>query len=199
MIAWLRGRVHAIDADSVVLDVHGVGYRVQTTTRTLQRLPQAGEVAELWIETALREDTIVLYGFESPAEQRCFRTLRAIQGVGARLALSLLSVLTPDELAQAIAAGDRTALTRAPGIGPRLAGRIVAELRERLGALVLTSAATDTKGATSDAVADAVSALVHLGYGRSEAYAAVTRARAAVGEDAGVDRLIREALRELAP
>jgi Holliday junction DNA helicase RuvA len=198
MIAWLRGRVHAIDADSVVLDVHGVGYRVHTTTRALQRLPQAGEVAELWIETALREDTIVLYGFESPAEQRWFRTLRAIQGVGAKLALSLLSVLTPDELAQAIAAGDRTVLTRAAGIGPRLAGRIVAELRERLGALILTAAPADT-AAKPDAVADAVSALVHLGYGRSEAYAAVTRARAAVGEDASVDRLIREALRELAP
>jgi len=199
MIAWLRGRVHAIDADSVVLDVAGVGYRVHATTRTLQRLPEAGEAAELWIETALREDTIVLYGFESPAEQRWFRTLRAIQGVGARLALSLLSALSPDELAQAIAAGDRAALTRAGGVGPRLAGRIVAELRERLGALVAAPAPAGTPAAVPDAVADAVSALVHLGYGRSEAYAAVTRARSAVGADAGVDRLIREALRELAP
>lgn len=198
MIAWLRGRVHAIDADSVVLDVAGVGYRVHATARTLQRLPEAGEMADLWIETALRDDTIVLYGFESTAEQRWFRMLRHIQGVGARLALSLLSALSPDELGQAIAAGDRTALTRAAGVGPRLAGRIVAELRDRLGTLVAEPVRRGPAAAVPDAVADAVSALVNLGYGRTEAWAAVDRARSAAGEKAGVDRLIREALRELA-
>lgn len=199
MIAWLCGRVHAIDGDAVVLDVGGVGYRVHATARALQHLPAAGETAELWIETALREDSIVLYGFESPAEQRWFRILRNIQGVGARLALSLLSALSPEELARAIAAGDRAALTRASGVGPRLAGRIVAELRERIGTLMALPEPALTAAARPDPVADAVSALVNLGYGRSEALAAVTRARGAVGANAGVDLLIRGALKELAP
>ncbi|GBD43953.1 Holliday junction ATP-dependent DNA helicase RuvA [bacterium HR40] len=199
MIAWLRGRVKAIEADSVVLDVGGVGYRVYATARALGRLPVTGEVAELWIETVFREDAIVLYGFASPDEQRWFRALRQIQGVGARLALSLLSSLSPDEIARAIAAGDRRALGRAHGIGPRLAGRIVAELRERLGSLVIAPEADLPPSGPSDTVADAVSALVHLGYGRSEALAAVSKARAAAGEDVALDQLIRDALRELAP
>lgn len=199
MIAYLRGRVHAIDADSAILDVGGVGYRLHCTSRTLHQLPAAGEAAELLVETVMREDGIVLYGFRNADEQRWFRLLKNIQGVGARLALSLLSALSPDELATAIAAQDRSALTRASGVGPRLAGRILAELKDRVVALGGESETARSGGPGADAVADAVSALVNLGYGRSEAYAAVTRARAARGGTTAVDQLIREALKELAP
>jgi len=199
VIARLRGRVAAYEEGRVVVDVGGVGYLVHCSARTLGRLPPPGEPLELLIETVMREDELSLYGFLEAGERQWFRSLRAIQGVGARIALSLLSALSIEELAAAIAAQDRSRLARASGVGPRLAGRIIAELRDRLERLPAAAAAAPAGGeAVASEVEDAVSALVHLGYGRSEAYTAVVRARQRAGEEAGVDRLVREALRELA-
>ncbi len=198
MIALLRGRLALLEEEAAVIDVGGVGYRVYCGARTLAALPPPGEAVELLIETHMREGAIQLFGFENRAEQHWFRLLQNIQGVGARLALSLLSTLTPEELATAVAAEDRAALCRANGVGPRLAGRIVAELRDRLGGLP-PSAAPATTGAGDDLLGDAVSALVHLGYGRGEAFRAANVARERLGAGAAVDLLIREALKELAP
>jgi Holliday junction DNA helicase RuvA len=153
------------------------------------------------IETQVRDDSITLYGFRTAAERRWFRLLQTVQGVGARVALAVLSVLGPDELARAILAQDKAALGRASGVGPRLAGRIASELKDRLTALPdaagapLTGAAAVTLGG---AAGDAVSALIHLGYGRSEAHAAIARAAAALGEAAPLEALIRTGLQELA-
>ncbi len=204
MIALLRGRVALLDEEAVVIEVGGVGYRVFCGTRTLAALPPAGEATELLIETHMREGAIQLFGFETRAEQHWFRLLQNIQGVGARLALSLLSALTPEALATAVAARDRAALTRASGVGPRLAGRIIAELENRLESLppvpVAGAAAAGAAAAGGgDALADAVSALVRLGYGRSEALRVVGAVGERLGAEAGIDRIIREALKELAP
>ena len=199
MIALLRGRVAMSEEEAVVIDVGGVGYRVFCDARTLAALPPAGEAVELLIETHMREGAIQLFGFTDRVAQHWFRLLQNIQGVGARLALSLLSALTPDELAAAIAAQDRAALARASGVGPRLAGRIIAALKERLGSLPPAMAAGPAAVTGDEALGDAVSALLHLGYGRSEAHRAATLARDRLGPAAGVDQLIREALKELAP
>ena len=200
MIALLRGRVAMPEEEAVVIDVGGVGYRVFCDARTLAALPPAGEAVELLIETHMREGAIQLFGFRDRAAQHWFRLLQNIQGVGARLALSVLSALTPEELAAAIAAQDRSALARANGVGPRLAGRIIAELKDRLGSLPPAMAAGPAAASPGDdALGDAVSALVHLGYGRSEAHRAAMAARDRLGPEVAVDRLIREALKELAP
>jgi Holliday junction DNA helicase RuvA len=200
MIAYLRGRVIATHEDAVVLDVGGVGYLVHCATRTLAELG-SGEAVELHVETQVREDAITLFGFLDPAECRWFRLLQGIQGVGARTALAVLGVLTPDRLVTAIAAQDRTALTRASGVGAKLAARIMAELKERVGALpVPTGRAAASVGSPpipSGPAEDAVSALVNLGYGRAEAFAAVSRGRARLGDAADVGQLVREGLKEL--
>lgn len=199
MIAYLRGRVIASHEDSAVIDVGGVGYLVHCSARTLAELGNA-EAVELHIETQVREDAITLFGFLDPAECRWFRLLQGIQGVGARTALAVLGTLTPDRLVNAIAAQDRTALTRASGVGAKLAARIVAELKERVGALpVPTSqpARSSPKPAVSGPTDDAVSALVNLGYGRADAFAAVARCRARLGEAADLGQLVREGLKEL--
>ncbi|GBD41519.1 Holliday junction ATP-dependent DNA helicase RuvA [bacterium HR39] len=204
MIALLRGRVAWIEADAAVVDVNGVGYRVHCPTRVLERLG-SGQQVELRTEMISREDGIFLYGFLDAAELAWFRVLRNVQGVGARLALSLLSTLSPDDLQTAVAARDHARLARAPGIGPRLARRIVSELEARIGTLpaAASAAAPAAVGAAAGPVADAVAALVHLGYGRSEAWSAVARARRRLAEagegEPSVDRLVREALKELAP
>lgn len=202
MIAYLRGRVIATHEDAVVLDVGGVGYLVHCATRTLAELG-GGEAVELHVETQVREDAITLFGFLDPAECRWFRLLQGIQGVGARTALAVLGVLTPDRLVTAIAAQDKTALTRAPGVGAKLAARIVAELKERVGALPVptgrVAASVGSTPAPSGPAEDAVSALVNLGYGRAEAFAAVSRARTRLGEAAEVGQLVREGLKELSP
>ena len=171
MIARLRGRLDSIAEDHAVVDVGGVGYLVLCSARTLAALPGIGEAVDLHIETQLRAESIALYGFKEPAERVWFRLLQTVQGVGARVALGLLSVLAPDELARAVAAQDKAALSRASGVGPRLAGRIASELRERLVDLPLPSAATHPVpglGALSPSAADAVSALINLGYGLPE-------------------------------
>lgn len=201
MIAALNGRLAAADAEGAVIDVGGVGYAVLCSARTLGAMPPIGERAELLVETHLRDDRIQLYGFIGAAERAWFRLLVKVQGVGARTALGVLSALAPAELATAIAAEDRAALRGVPGIGPKAAGRIVSELREHAETGAAPGPApAPRRGAapdeTASPAAEAVSALVNLGYTRAEAHAAVARAGAADG--ATLEGLIRRGLRELA-
>ncbi len=204
MIAKLRGTVDSLDEDFAVIDVNGVGYLVFCSGRTLGRL-DCQEAAELLIETHVREDHIHLYGFLEAAERDWFKLLTTVQGVGARVGLAILTALSIDELVQAVAAQDGKKIIRAQGVGPKLAGRIVRELKDKAGGLALGSAASDFAAAASawapvgGPTADAVSALVNLGYGRSEALGAVSRTAARLGEDAGLQALIRGSLAELAP
>jgi Holliday junction DNA helicase RuvA len=202
LIARLRGTLAAVGEDHAIVDAGGVGYLVILAPSTLDRLPGAGEPVELHTELHLREDGVHLYGFLDAADRSWFRLLQTVQGVGARVALSILGTLRPLQLANAIAAGDRAALTRASGVGMRLATRIVAELKERAGALPQASGAAGepvrivSLGGAAD---DALSALLHLGYGRAEAYAALARVQARHGADGlTVDLLVREGLKELA-
>jgi Holliday junction DNA helicase RuvA len=180
-----------------VLDVNGVGYLVQASTRTLAALP-AGGTAALLIETHVREDAILLYGFAEPAEREWFRLLTTVQGVGAKVALGILSALSPRELIGAIAAGDRAALTRAPGVGAKLAVRLLTELRERAGAMPAGTGFAPALPPPRGAAGDALSALLNLGYRRPEAQAAVARVAERLGEGAALDALIRDSLKELA-
>lgn len=203
MIAKLTGIIDSLGEDWVVIDVNGVGYLVQCPGRTLAGL-KLGERASLAIESQTREDGTRLYGFSNGAERDWFRLLQTVQGVGGKVALAILTVLDPDRLIQAIAAQDRVAISRADGVGPKLATRILAELKDKAGSIALGSAGRDaapTAATTTipgaGAAADAVSALVNLGYGRSDAFAAVGKARQAGIEGAG--ELIRAALKELSP
>jgi Holliday junction DNA helicase RuvA len=204
MIGKLKGVVDAYGEDFVVIDVHGVGYVVHCSTRTLQNLPKAGEAAVLAIETFVREDMIRLYGFRSDSEREWFRLLQSVQGVGAKVALGILSVLDPAMLATAIATGDKAAVSRGPGVGPKLAARIVAELKDKAPAFApvdptiirLTEAVQDRSAPVP--VTDAISALVNLGYGQPQASAAVAAALRQAGEEAEAKTLIRLGLRELA-
>ena len=204
MIGKLRGVVDSFGEDFVILDVQGVGYVVHCSARTLQRLPQPGEAAELAIETHVREDMIRLYGFRSDPEREWFRLLQTVQGVGSRVALGVLSVLEPDALANAIATSDKGAVARAPGVGPRLAARLVAELRDKAPAYApIDPALIALTGAVADRtapgpVADAVSALVNLGYPQIQAATAVAAALKSAGDEAEAKTLIRLGLRELA-
>lgn len=201
MIARLRGVVAAIGEDHAVIDVGGVGYLVILSPATLQRLPRIGETAELHTEMQVREDDMSLYGFLDAADRTWFRLLQTVQGVGARVALSLLGTLRPHELANAIAAADRAALSRASGVGSRLAARIVSELKDRVGALPALAGAEPMVAAvpTGGAAGDALSALLHLGYARVDAFSAIARVQTRLGPDASVDVLVRESLKELAP
>jgi Holliday junction DNA helicase RuvA len=196
MIAMLAGVVDQRGADSLVLDVNGVGYLVFASARTLSRVPARGEPLKLLIETHVREDHIHLYGFADEGERGWFRLLTTVQGVGARLALALLSVLAPDALATAIMAQDRAALARADGVGAKLATRIASELKDKVGGIALAPVAATP--ATPVAATDAVSALVNLGYSRSDAFAAVAQATQRLGAEAKTDALIRAGLQELA-
>jgi Holliday junction DNA helicase RuvA len=196
MIAKLRGIVEDITSTSVILDVSGVGYLVFASTRTLSVLPSTG-TATLLIETQVREDAISLYGFATAAERDWFRLLTTVQGVGAKVALGILSALSPDQLIAAIASGDKSALTRAPGVGPKLAIRLVTELREKAGAMP-GGGASPISFAPKGNAADALSALTNLGYRRAEAEAALAKATEDHGDDAALDILIRAGLRALA-
>ncbi len=198
MIAKLWGRLDAVGDDSVVVDVHGVGYLAFCSVRTLRALPAPGAAAELYVETHVREDHIHLYGFVDEAERDWFRLLQTVQGVGARVALAILGVIGPGEMAQAIAAQDKAALSQANGVGSKLAGRIVSELRDAVGGLELGPAAVIAGAAVEADAADAVSALVNLGYRRGEAVTAVASAARRLGDGARVEALIRSGLRELA-
>ncbi|GAB4224511.1 MAG: Holliday junction branch migration protein RuvA [Kiloniellaceae bacterium] len=199
MIGKLTGIVDSAGDDWVILDVGGVGYMVFCSGRTLGLLPPPGGAAVLWIETHVREDHIHLFGFAETAERDWFRLLHSVQGVGAKMALAVLSVLPPNELVRAIAAQDKAALSRANGVGPKLAGRIASELKDKAGGMALgpVEAANGTAGG-GEVSEDAVSALVNLGYRRAEAFAAVAKASGELGAKASVESLIKAGLKELA-
>jgi Holliday junction DNA helicase RuvA len=201
MIAHLSGKVFEIAEDSVIIDVGGVGYLLFCSARTLANLPPIGDAVALNVETQFKAESLTLYGFQNGAEKSWFRLLQTVQGVGARVALALLSALTPEQLSQAIMARDKAAFTQASGVGPRLAQRLVSELQNKVGELPSTPTVTLPSSATAagsgGGVEDAVSALVNLGYGRSEAHGAVLKAAATLGDDSDVEALIRAGLKEL--
>jgi Holliday junction DNA helicase RuvA len=204
MIGKLKGIVDSYGEDWVIVDVGGVGYQAFCSARTLQSLPEPGRAASLSIETYVREDVIRLYGFADDREREWFRLLQTVQGVGAKVALAILGVLPPGDLAGAIALQDRAALSRAPGVGKKVAERIVAELRDKApafsgadAAVVHLQAELAEKKAPRP-VADAVSALVNLGYPQVQASAAVAAASRAAGDAATIETLIRLGLKELA-
>jgi len=204
MIGKLKGIIESYGEDNIVLDVNGVGYLVHCSARTLQELPGTGQPASLAIETHVREDHIRLYGFLTDMEREWFRLLQTVQGVGAKVALAVLGTLKPAELASAIAMRDRAMVARTPGVGPKVAERIVTELKDKAPAyadvdpaVVRLSGAVDDRRAPAP-VADAVSALINLGYGQPQAAAAIAAATRSAGEDADARQLIRLGLKELA-
>ncbi|MBM3479000.1 MAG: Holliday junction branch migration protein RuvA [Alphaproteobacteria bacterium] len=202
MIARLSGTIDALERDRAIVDVGGVGYLVRASTRTLGAFA-AGDRAVLLVETIVREDAIDLYAFATAAERDWFRLLTTVQGVGAKVALSLLSALSAPELTRAIATGDRSMITRADGVGPKLANRLASELKDKVSALGVAMPVAAGAGAAAPAQAggaaeDAISALVNLGYRRPEAVAAVERAATRLGDDARAEALIAGALKELA-
>jgi Holliday junction DNA helicase RuvA len=203
MIAKLAGVVEQIEPDAAVIDVGGVGYLAFCSTRTIGRLPPPGSPARLLIETHVREDHIHLYGFIDAAERDWFRRLTTVQGVGARLALSLLSAVPPEKLGLAILAQDKPALAQAEGVGARLAARIINELRDKIGnlagpALSPSMAVPDGPTNGGGAAADAIAVLESLGVGRTEALGAIAAATRRLGSEAGADVLIKAGLEELA-
>lgn len=200
MIARLKGILDTLAADHAIIDVQGVGYLVFCSGRTLSALGAAGDAVSLNIETHVREDHIHLYGFATMAEKESFTLLQSVQGVGAKLALQILSAFPVDELTRAIATGDITGLTRAPGVGKKLAQRLTTELKEKVGALPVSagSGLTAPAPARAGAESEALSALLNLGYRRMEAEAALMRAADAAGEGATVETLITAGLKELA-
>lgn len=201
MIGKLTGTIDNVSGSHLTLDVNGVGYVVTCSSRTLRRIGPVKSAASLLIETHVREDAINLYGFADAAEQDWFRLLTTVQGVGAKVALGILSSVAPDELAQVIAAQDKAALTQADGVGPKLALRLVTELKDKVPAFMAPAAAlravNDAEGAPSSLSSDAVSALVNLGYRRAEAFGAVAGAARRLEANAKLDDLIRAGLAEL--
>lgn len=203
MIGKLKGLVDSFGDDWVLIDCGGVCYEVHCSTRTLQSLPRVGEAAVVFIETILREDLIRLFGFASEAEKSWFLLLTTVQGVGARVALAILSVLSPAELSSAIALQDKAMVGRANGVGPKLAVRIVTELKGKVPAIggidagTLGLQAAIGEGVARSNVADAVSALTNLGYSSAQASAALARVVAREGDDTATEKLIRLGLREL--
>ena len=198
MIGKLTGIVDSSGDDWVILDVGGVGYLVFCSGRTLGLLPPAGGAATLWIETHVREDHIQLFGFADPAEHDWFKLLQTVQGVGAKMALAVLSALPPHDLVRAIAAQDKASIARAHGVGQKLAGRIASELKDKAGGIVLGPVAAANGAGRGEISEDAVSALVNLGYRRAEAFAAVAKASGDLGRGASVESLIKAGLKELA-
>jgi Holliday junction DNA helicase RuvA len=203
MIAKLTGLLDHIGPEGAVVDVGGVGYLVFASSRTLGQLPAPGQPTRLLIETHVREDHIHLYGFADIVERDWFRLLTTVQGVGAKLALAILSAVPAQELTLAVLSQDKATLARADGVGPRLAARIVNELRDKVGGMALAATNAAVPAAPSAAgepgvTGDAVSALVNLGYRRAEAFGAVAAASRRLGADAKVDALIRAGLQELA-
>ncbi len=204
MIGKLRGKVDAVGESFLVVDVNGVGYEVQASARTLRNL-KPGDDVSLTIDTHVREDAIRLFGFQSEVERSWFRTLQTIQGVGAKVALGVLGTLSPSDLASAIALQNWAALEEAPGVGKKLAQRIVAELKDKAPALTLAGvgapaprAGNGAAPAQDQAAAEAVSAMTNLGYNPAQAAQAVAVASNELGREADTAKLIRRALRELA-
>jgi Holliday junction DNA helicase RuvA len=203
MIAQLRGTIVQIDANMVIIDVGGVGYAATVSGKAQGSLETGGGEVTLLTDMVVREDSMTLFGFVDNAERDAFRLLVTVQGVGAKAAMAILSALTPDDLAGAIMAGDKAMVARADGVGPKLAQRVVNELAEKIGALPISGAgnratAVAGAGAVPGSVgADAMSALVNLGYGRAEAHAALQRARAAGVAEDDLSALIAAALQEM--
>jgi Holliday junction DNA helicase RuvA len=196
MIARLTGVLAEAGADHAVIDVNGVGYLVQLSGKTLSALGGVGASVKLLTDMQVREDSITLFGFGSVAERDWFRLLTQVQGVGGRVALAILTVLAPDELSRAVASADKAMVARANGVGPKLALRIVTELKDKAGpALGPSTASAMPKGS---AEADALSALANLGFRPAEAAAAVGAALQELGVDATLDALVRLALRKAA-
>lgn len=204
MIGKLKGTIDEIGEDHVVVDVHGVGYVAFCSSRTLGRLGSPGEAVVLFIETYVREDQFRLFGFLSALEREWFRLLQSVQGVGSKVALAVLSTLTPGEIANAIALQDKTSISRAPGVGPKVAIRIVTELKNKAPAFAGEAAASIGlkqelgEGIAAAPVSDAVSALTNLGYSRDQAANAIAAALKNGGEGADSAKLIRLGLKELA-
>ncbi|HEY2230307.1 MAG TPA: Holliday junction branch migration protein RuvA [Xanthobacteraceae bacterium] len=204
MIGKLKGIIDSYGEDFVIVDVNGVGYVVHCSARTLQALPATGEPVALAIETHVREDQIRLFGFLLDGEREWFRLLQTVQGVGTKVALAVLGTLKPGELASAIALRDKATVARTPGVGPKVAERIVTELKDKAPAyadldpaVIRLSGAVDERRAPQP-VSDAVSALVNLGYGQPQAAAAIAAAARAAGEGADTKSLIRLGLKEIA-
>ncbi|MEK9708978.1 MAG: Holliday junction branch migration protein RuvA [Alphaproteobacteria bacterium] len=204
MIAQLRGTIVHTGTQMVIVDVQGVGYAVHVSGRTQTQLNAVSGDVTILTEMQVREDSMTLFGFADAAERDAFRLLITVQGVGAKAAMAILSVLDPSALTQAIVAGDKAMVARADGVGPKIAQRVVNELSEKIGkipslggmALGADNGGAAPESAEAAAQQDAVSALVNLGYGRSEAHAAVVRAQGA-GADANLSSLIAAALREM--
>ena len=203
MIGKLTGTIDSYGEDFIIVDVGGVGYVVHCSARTLQALPAAGEPVVLAIETHVREDQIRLFGFRMPIEREWFRLLQTVQGVGTKVALSVLGTLAPADLASAIALRDKAMIARSPGVGQKVAERIVTELKDKAPAyaavdpaVIRLSGAIEERRAPQP-VADAISALVNLGYGQPQAAAAIAAAAQNAGETTDTARLIRLGLREL--
>lgn len=202
MIAKLKGILDSAGEDWLIIDVGGVGYIAHGSSRTLGSMPRAGEAVSLHIETVVREDAITLFAFVDIEERDLFRLLTSVQGVGAKVALAILSALSPSDLQNAIAAQDKTAVSRAKGVGPKVATRIVTELKDKVTGLVFQPKGVQLSGgaaptAASGVVGDAVSALVNLGYKPVDAHGAVAKAMTNLGEGADVAALVPAALKEL--
>jgi Holliday junction DNA helicase RuvA len=203
VIGKLTGVIDSLNEEGLLLDVNGVGYVVHASSKTIGRLGAAGSNASILIETQVREDAITLFGFADHAERDWFRLLRGVQGVGGKVALAILSTLTPNDLVHAVAAQDKASVSRANGVGPKLAQRIVSELKDKAAGLELGAAANvvplpaGKAGDGGDVVNDAVSALVNLGYRRAEAYGAVSKALASKEARPELNDLIVHGLREL--
>lgn len=198
MIARLRGVLAEVAADHAVLDVHGVGYLVWCSGRTLSAIGEVGGDVLLFTEMQVREDAITLYGFGSAAERETFRLLTSVQGVGGRVALSILTVLDAGELSKAVASGDKAMVARANGVGPKLAMRIVNELKDKMGGVAIGPGLAPAAAAKGGVASDALSALANLGFKPAEASAAVGAAVDELGEGATLDAVVRLALRKAA-
>ncbi len=197
MIALLTGILAARADDHCIIDVNGVGYAAFCSSRTLDQLPGLGEAVRLHIDTHVREDHIHLYGFMTEGERQWFRLLQSVQGVGARVALGVLGTLSANELAQAIATADKAMVGRAQGVGPKLAQRLVTELKDKVPTDLTIATGGDKAAPEGGGNADALSALTNLGYKEVEAARAIAKVSGEAGDD--VATLIRLALKELAP
>ena len=203
MIAKLTGKITRANDESVIIDVNGVGYLVFCSAKTLEVVSKNEEVTSLLVETHVREDHIHLFGFFEEAEQNCFKILTTVQGVGAKVALGILSSWSPNKLANAISAGDKNLITKAPGVGPKLAARIITELKDKMGSVYESQIITNygqksvNKKVDEGIISDVISALENLGYQRGNAYAASLAAAERLGDSVSLQVLIREALSEL--
>ncbi len=202
MIRKLKGTIDTIDTDYLIIDVGGVGYGVFCSANTLRAMPSKGQSASVYIETHVREDHIHLFGFATEDEQETFQILLKVSGVGAKMAMAILSGMTPQQLTTAIAAQDQKAFKAVSGVGPKLAARLVTELKDKFKYSIggvnvgITAATTNAVMEANNNINDAISALVNLGYGRSDAYNAVTKV-AAQNDNAAIDQLIKDGLKEL--